>query len=55
MVTIVTGLAIKLGDTALWATIGALVLGFLLKAIQSIQTSLHRREDKPVNIKLDIK
>jgi hypothetical protein len=36
--------ASKLGDTALWATIGAAVLGVLLKLIQSVQSSLHRRD-----------
>jgi hypothetical protein len=36
--------ASKLGDTALWAAIGASVLGVLLKLIQTAQSSFHRRE-----------
>jgi hypothetical protein len=45
----------KLGDTALWAIIGGSVLGVLLKLIQAVQTSLHRRGEREITIKLGSK
>jgi hypothetical protein len=45
----------KLGDTTLWAAIGAGVLGLFLKLIQSIQSFRHRHEDKPIVMKVEPK
>ena len=47
-----TGFASKLGDTVLWSSIGAAVLGLLLKVVQSIQESSHRRDAKPIVTRL---
>jgi hypothetical protein len=52
----VSEFASKLGDTALWSSIGAVVMGLLIKLIRSVQTLYHRREDKPsVPVKLGSK
>lgn len=45
-----TEFANKLGDTVLWASIGAAVRGAILKLIQSVQMSHPNREDKPIPI-----
>jgi hypothetical protein len=47
----VTEFASKLGDTVLWSSIGAVVLGLILKLIRTIQVSHRNREHKPTRVR----
>jgi hypothetical protein len=47
----VTEFANKLGDTVLWSSIGAVVLGVILKLIQAVQVSHRNKEHKPTRVR----